>query len=45
MAADVDNKSKYILILDEESIQQLDDTALTAEAIYLILHNQIKDLC
>ena len=41
----VDNKGKNILILGEGPTQGVDDTTLTAEAIYLlILHNREKDL-
>ena len=36
----VDNKEKDILILGEEPTQGLDDTTLTAEAIYLINFTQ-----
>ena len=32
----IDNKGKYILILDEGLTQGLDDTTLTAEAVYSI---------
>ena len=35
-----DNKGKYILILREEPTQGLDDTTLTAEAIYPINFTQ-----
>ena len=34
-----DNKGKDILILGEGPTQRLDDTTLTAEAKYTILHN------
>ena len=40
----IDNKNKDILILDKEPTQGLDDTTLTAEAKYPILHNYEKDL-
>ena len=40
----IDNKNKDIFILSERLTQGLDDTALTAEAKYSILHNQEKDL-
>ena len=41
----IDNKSKDILILGEGPTQWLDDTALRAEAKYLInLCNQENDL-
>ena len=33
----IDNKGKHNLILDEGTTQRLDDTALTAEAIYILL--------
>ena len=39
-----DNKGKDILILGEGPTQRLDDTTLTAEAKYPIIHNQKKDL-
>ena len=39
----IDNKGKDILILGEGPLG-LDDNTLTAEAKYLILHNQIKIL-
>ena len=40
----VDNKGKNILIPGEGPTQGLDDSTLTAEAKYSILHNQEKDL-
>ena len=40
----INNKGKDILILGDGPIQGLDDTTLTAEAIYSInLHNQIEN--
>ena len=40
----INNKEKDILILGDGPIQGLDDTTLTAEAIYSInLHNQIEN--
>ena len=33
----IDNKNKVILILGEGSTQELDDTAITAEAKYAII--------
>ena len=36
----IDNKGKDILILGEEPIQRLDDTTLTAEAMYPINFTQ-----
>ena len=46
----VDNKGKDILILGEEPTQALDDTTLTAEAIYLLNFTQpdkrfVSSLC
>ena len=38
----VDNKGKNILIPGEGPTQGLDDSTLTAEAKYSILHNQEK---
>ena len=38
----IDNKNKDILLLVESSTQRLDDTALTAEAIYPISFTQPK---
>ena len=39
-SAHIDNKGKYILILGVEPTQGLDDTTLTAEAIYPINFTQ-----
>ena len=39
-SVDIDNKGKYILILDEGPTHGLDDTTLTADAIYLINFTQ-----
>ena len=36
----IDNKNKYILTLGEEPTQALDDTTLTAEAMYRISFTQ-----
>ena len=36
----IDNKRKYILTLDEEPTQELDDTTITAEAKYPINFTQ-----
>ena len=42
----IDNKFKYILMLDEGPTQGLDDTTLTAEARYLISFTQLeKKIC
>ena len=42
----IDNKNKYILMLDEGPTQRLDDTTLTAEAKYLISFRQLeKKIC
>ena len=41
-SVNVDNKGKNILIPGEGPTQGLDDSTLTAEAKYSILHNQEK---
>ena len=38
----IDNKNRDILVLDEGSIQGLDDTTLTVEAIYPIDFTQCR---
>ena len=38
----IDNKDKDILTLGEGPTQELDDTTLTAEAIYLISFTQLR---
>ena len=45
MSSSVQSDKKDILILGEGPTERLDDTTLTAEAIYpIILHNKLKGL-